>query len=132
MKKPRVYRFKPTDDQRKTVKAMAAYGIPHADIAAVIGISAPTLVKNFRDELSVGQVEANAKVAQSLFQKATAPGKEGTIAAIFWLKCRAGWREKDSDQPGKKEIRQASAEKSASAGRFAVPAGPKLVVDNRG
>ncbi|MEO3475934.1 hypothetical protein AAFN86_29080, partial [Roseomonas sp. CAU 1739] len=36
--------------------------------------------------------EANAKVAQSLFQMAT-QGKN-VAAAIFWMKARAGWREK--------------------------------------
>ena len=34
-------------------------------------------------------------------------------------------------EPGKKEQRQAKAEKSASAGRFASPVAPKLVVNNR-
>ena len=41
--------------------------------------------------------EANAKVAQSLFQMAT-QGKN-VAAAIFWMKARAGWREKIEVRP---------------------------------
>ena len=49
------------------------------------------------------------------------------IAAAPFMHARA-----EAEAAGKKEQRQARAEKSASAGRFAVPSGPKLVVDNRG
>ena len=51
-----------------------------------------TLRKYFHAELERGSVEATAKVAQSLFQIATA-GKN-VAAAIFWMKARADWREK--------------------------------------
>ena len=36
--------------------------------------------------------EANVKIAQSLFHMATTGNK--VAAAIFWMKARAGWREK--------------------------------------
>lgn len=85
-------RFEPTPDQRRTVKTMAGFGIPHTDIAPFIGIDTKTLRKHFREELDRGTTEANAKVAQSLFQMAT-QGKN-VAAAIFWMKARAGWREK--------------------------------------
>jgi hypothetical protein len=85
-------RFEPTPDQRRTVKTMAGFGIPHTDIAPFIGIDTKTLRKHFREELDRGMTEANAKVAQSLFQMAT-QGKN-VAAAIFWMKARAGWREK--------------------------------------
>ncbi len=85
-------RYEPTPDQRRTVKTMAGFGIPHTDIAPFIGIDTKTLRKHFREELDRGMTEANAKVAQSLFQMAT-QGKN-VAAAIFWMKARAGWREK--------------------------------------
>ncbi len=104
--------FKATDAQREQVKAMAAYGVPRDDIARVIGCSAPTLAKHFWNELEVAAIEANAKVAQSLFRKAVeGTGKESVTAAIFWLKCRAGWRDV-SLEPGKKEQAEAFARKS--------------------
>ncbi len=83
---------------------MAAYGVPQFDIAKVIGISPPTLRKYFWQEIEIAGVEANAKVAQTLFRKATeGTGKESITACIFWLKCRAGWREAGADITGKKE-----------------------------
>jgi hypothetical protein len=56
--------------------------------------SPPTLRKWFRDELDTATIEANARVAQTLYQQATTPGN--IAATIFWLKARAGWREKHS------------------------------------
>ena len=62
--------------------------------------------KHFRDELDRGTVEANVKVAQSLFQMAT-QGKN-VAAAIFWMKARAGWREKHEVQVTSRPIQQLS------------------------
>ena len=85
-------RFEPTAEQRRTVKTMAGFGVPQPDIATFLGIDPKTLRKHFREELDRGVTEANAKVAQSLFQMAT-QGKN-VAAAIFWMKARGGWREK--------------------------------------
>jgi hypothetical protein len=90
-------RYEPTPDQRRTVKTMAGFGVPHVDIATYLGIDAKTLRKHFREELDRGTTEANAKVAQSLFTMAT-QGKN-VAAAIFWMKARAGWREKVEIKP---------------------------------
>lgn len=112
--KPGRPEFKPTAAQRAQVKAMAAYGVPQFDIANVIGCTPPTLRKYFWNELETAATEANTKVAQTLFRTATeGTGKEAVTACIFWLKCRAGWRDV-STEPGKKEIAQESA---LSAGR---------------
>jgi hypothetical protein len=81
----------PTAEQRKTVKAMAAYGISQADIGRVIGIHDETLRLHYAEEIATAAAEANAKVAQSLFQMATS-GKN-VAAAIFWMKTRARWKE---------------------------------------
>jgi hypothetical protein len=84
--------FVPTEEQRRLVKAMASFGVPHDDIALVVRCSPPTLRKRFRHELDVATVEANARVASCLYAQATTPGN--IAATIFWLKARAGWREK--------------------------------------
>ncbi len=84
-------RYKVTDKDRATVKAMTGYGIKQDDVARVIGISDVTLRKHFAAELDGAIAEANAAVAQSLFQMAT-KGKQ-VAAAIFWMKARGGWRE---------------------------------------
>ena len=72
---------------------MAGYGVPESDIARVIGIDPKTLRKHYRRELDYGHVKANARVAENLYRKATGEGREAVIAAIFWLKTRAGWKE---------------------------------------
>jgi hypothetical protein len=78
------------------VKALA-YGVPQTEIGRVVGISKPTLERHYRDELDRGEVEANAKVAESLFKKATGDGAQAVTAAIFWLKTRARWKEPATD-----------------------------------
>jgi hypothetical protein len=78
---------------RRQVEAMAGYGIPEADIATVLEIDAKTLRKHYRRELDKGHIKATAKVAENLYRKATGDGREAVIAAIFWLKTRAGWKE---------------------------------------
>jgi hypothetical protein len=84
--------FQPTDEQRRTVRAMSGFGVPHDDIATLLEIDPKTLRKHFRRELDRGNIEATAKVGQTLFQMATSG--QNTAATIFWMKARAGWREK--------------------------------------
>lgn len=123
--------FKPTEQQRKTVKTMAAYGIPQADISAVIGCDRNTLMKHFRDELDTAAAQANAKVAESLFRRATGEGPSSVAAAIFWLKARAGWSESREQPMGKKEERMERANAASSDGKYGVPSAPKLIVNNK-
>ena len=87
-------RFKATPEQRKWVEAMSGYGIPEAEIARMLGengIDLKTLHRQFRRELDTGGTKANVNVAQSLYRTATSGKHPG--ASMFWLKCRAGWRE---------------------------------------
>ena len=84
---------RPDPQTRRQVEALAGYGVPESDIAGVVGVSPKTLRKHYRSELDHGHVKANAKVAENLFRKATGEGREAVIAAIFWLKTRAGWKE---------------------------------------
>ena len=86
-------RHQPELFHRRQVEAMAGYGVPEADIAGMIGIDPKTLRKHYRQELDQGHTKANIKVAENLFKKATGEGREAVIAAIFWLKARAGWKE---------------------------------------
>jgi hypothetical protein len=84
---------KPDPSLQRQVEAMAGFGVPEIDIAGVIGIDPKTLRKHYRAELDHGHVKANVRVAENLYRKATGEGRESVIAAIFWLKTRAGWRE---------------------------------------
>ena len=84
--------YEPNEEQRRTVRAMSGYGVPHDDIATMLRVDPKTLRKHFRDELDRGSIEATAKVGQSLFRMATEGGS--VAAAIFWMKARAGWSER--------------------------------------
>lgn len=83
----------PTDVTKKQVETLAAYGIPQDEIRKVVGVSLPTLYKYYRHELDTASTKANARVAESLYRKATTDGSQSVTAAIFWLKTRAGWKE---------------------------------------
>lgn len=122
--------YEADEKTRAQVKMLAAMGIPDYDIAKVIGISGPTMRKYYMAELETGHIEANAQVAQSLFKQATNKDKPNVVAAIFWLKARAGWRDGDAGA-GKKEERHASAAKASAGSKFTPSAPPKLVVSNK-
>jgi len=84
----------PTQQTRRTVESMSAYGIPQPDIARVIGICQDTLVKYYRDELDLATAKANSKVAEALYKQATdTDNPRSATAAMFWLKTRAQWKE---------------------------------------
>jgi hypothetical protein len=85
-------RHVPDPGSRQQVEAMAGFGMPEAGIARLIGIDAPTLQKRYADEIEGGVMKANTRVAENLYRKATGDGREAVIAAIFWLKTRAGGR----------------------------------------
>jgi hypothetical protein len=85
-------KFEPDPAQRQLVKSLAALGGRHEEIAAQVGLrSAKTLRKHFRTELDRGAAEANSQVARAMFRMAVSG--DHPSATIFWLKCRAGWRE---------------------------------------
>lgn len=83
----------PTEQTRRTVESMSGYGIPQEDIAVVLGLAPKTLRKHYRKELDTAEIKANAKVAESLFKKATGDGNQAVTAAIFWAKTRMGWKD---------------------------------------
>ena len=65
--------------------------MPHDQIAALIGISAPTLRIHYEVELGLGKAQASAAVAKTLFNKATTGGD--TTAMIWWTKSQMKWSE---------------------------------------
>ena len=103
--------YVPTEEKRRTVRAMSGYGIPQTDIATILEIDAKTLRKHFRRELDRGSIEATTKVAQTLFSMATSG--QNTAAAIFWMKARAGWREKQEIVLSAKPVIEMSDEELA-------------------
>jgi DNA-binding CsgD family transcriptional regulator len=113
-RKPGPARFAPDAQEREQVERMAGFGIPHPQIATVLGISKSTLEARFPDELARGATLANVQVVESLFRMAVGrPGRPALpatdtspalpalepvppvpAAAIFWTKARLGWRDR--------------------------------------
>ena len=75
------------------IEALAGFGLKGAEIAHVLGISEEDLLAQNSGSLESGRIKSNARVAESLFRKATGEGYGAVTAAIFWLKTRARWKE---------------------------------------
>lgn len=81
----------PTPASRQLVQLHATIGTTQETIASILGIDPKTLRLYYREELDHASAQANATIGGALFNKA----KSGdTTAMIFWMKTRAGWREK--------------------------------------
>lgn len=98
---------KPTPETTAQVEALSGYGIRHDEIAIYLGIDAKTLRKHYREQLDKGVVKANVGVARALHKNAT----EGNVTAqIFWLKARAGWRDKPEDETRESDLSEKLSE----------------------
>lgn len=91
----------PTDGTRAQVFALSSFGVPQNDIASFLGMSDDTLRKHYSDELRRASIDRNAQVAAFLFRSASgetlnagASYADCLNAAKFWMKTRAGWKEK--------------------------------------
>ena len=81
-----------TDDQRRMARVIAGLGVSRRQIAKYLGIDDTQLQMLLGDELDQAEADVNSKVAKALFTMATQ--KNNVAAAIFWMKARAGWRER--------------------------------------
>jgi hypothetical protein len=83
--------IRPTEEQHKLVRTLAACGVPQEHIRRHLGIrSLKTLRKHYREELDGGAADANFSVARTLFKMATSG--MNLRATTFWLATRAGWK----------------------------------------
>lgn len=76
---------------------MAIMGRTTEDMLRVIGVSSKTtLYKHYREEIETGGEIATALVAGQLFDltQQTEDLKVKASSCMFWMKTRAGWRER--------------------------------------
>jgi hypothetical protein len=73
--------FKPTKPMRNRIEIGAAAGLSHNQLAAVLGISRPTLESNFVDELKNGRARKLLQTLCLLDKQA----KRGSVAAMKYL-----------------------------------------------
>ncbi len=74
---------------------MAKHGISDDIIAAAYGISEASLKNHMQGVLSKGRAKGIGEVAATFFQMATSG--ICPAATIFFMKCRAKWKEADSN-----------------------------------
>lgn len=95
--------WEPNEEERKLVIRAARIGLPREKIARILGIAEETLVKAMSDVLDTESDKAIVEVGATLFDMATS-GTQPAMTAFF-MKCRAGWREKDDRPEGGSESR---------------------------
>ena len=78
------------DQTRKLVESSSGLGLPHEQIAILVGIDDKTLRKHYRAELDIGKAKANGQIAKTLFSKAIAGD---TTSLIWWTKAQMRWSE---------------------------------------
>lgn len=81
---------KPTDEFRRMVESTSGLGLPHEQIAILVGIDDKTLRKYYRNELDIGKAKANGQIAKTLFSKAVSGD---TTSLIWWTKAQMRWSE---------------------------------------
>jgi len=81
---------KPTDESRRMVESTSGLGLPHEQIAILVGIDDKTLRKYYRTELDLGKAKANGQIAKTLYSKAVGGD---TTSLIWWTKSQMRWSE---------------------------------------
>lgn len=81
-----------SDADLQKIEALSGYGMPAVDIAVIMEVDFRTLVAHAQGSIDKGRIKANAKIASTLFDRATKQGD--TTAAIWWTKARMKWSEK--------------------------------------
>lgn len=91
-----------SEEELNTILAMAKVGVLRSQIAKYLRCSELWLRETYGPELDAAEVASVARVAQTLYTKATTGKDLG--AAIFFLKVRGGWRENPEAFPREKEV----------------------------
>lgn len=81
----------PDGVRRRFVEVMAGAAVPQAEIAAVIGVTEPTLRRHYRRELDRGAARVQVKLVGNLLRIANGTGGTALKAIIFSLQSRFGW-----------------------------------------
>jgi hypothetical protein len=81
---------KPTAETKQQAETLSGLGLPHDQIAAIIGISDETLRKHYGTELRLGKARACATIADTLYNRARGGD---TTAMIWWTKAQMRWAE---------------------------------------
>jgi hypothetical protein len=84
------------------VERAAGCGLTDAQIAHVLGCSVDTLSRRFAEHIKRGKANAIYSMSSKCFQMGLTD--DGVTDRIFWLKCRAGWRDRPSEIEGEESL----------------------------
>jgi len=82
----------PSRRKRRLVQSLMAQGLTVKAAAEVMDLDDATLRKHYAKEIETGASKGMALMARSIYRRAL---QGDTTAAIFWLKSKAGWRDRD-------------------------------------
>lgn len=98
--------WEPEEWHRKVAEELAGFGIAMVDIARIIGVSEPLLMRHLSHEIEQGRAMAHALAGRYLFDHI----KKGNFLALqFYMRVQMRWIEpKQGDDAPEKEIEQLS------------------------
>ena len=115
---------KPTEATRRQVMQFSAMGLTKRQIAKLLAIGEGSMYKYYRNELETAESQALFNVATNLYNIATDPtNKSSAVAAMFWMKTRGGWREKNRLD----EMEQKAIETAEGSGNSQQVLDPRLL-----
>ena len=81
---------KPTKELRRSVEALAGYGVQQREIATIVGVTINTVRKHYKKELEVGLAKVHGKIGEAIVKGALNGDK---TLLIFYAKTQMGWKE---------------------------------------
>ncbi|ANM12062.1 hypothetical protein [Rhizobium sp. N324] len=135
----------PTEENIINVMVLLASGMKNGEVAKIVGLSTPTLRKHYFHLLKQRDVMAarlkgrlrTAQIQQGLGGNAAAlSGALKMLDAVTAEKVNRDMQSKAANKPvakgyvSKKEQRLDNARAISGGGRYAVPAGPRLIANN--
>ncbi|MBB4574403.1 hypothetical protein [Rhizobium lentis] len=135
----------PTEENIINVMVLLASGMTNAEVAKTVGLSTPTLRKHYfhllkQREVMLARLKARLRTAQ--IQQGLAGNAAALSGALKMLdgvtaeKVNRDMQNKAANKPtprgyvSKKEQRLDNARAISGGGRYAVPAGPRLIANN--
>lgn len=83
-------KFRPTEEQRDSVKQLRGCGWSPEQIAVALRIPERTMYRHFGDELKAGEFEIKSKVSRNIAVGALSGDR---TLMIFYAKAQMGWRD---------------------------------------
>lgn len=114
-----------TTKEIQSIETMSGYGLPVEKIAAILGISERTFHNRIKltpegvCAVLKGRSKAEHNVTATAYELATS-GKCPTMT-IFWLKCRARWKDETKNDPEPEDDKTTTVYETRFGGTPVIP-----------